>query len=315
MELEIASPNEEKKMQMARYQAQVAPLAPPEKGMGSQMMDMAKDRAMSGALNTGQEMATSGIKPYMQKMINSINPAGSAGAGSVAGQAATNAALASTPATMGMGGAEIALAGQSLAPSLAAGAGGAGMATLATAVPYVGAGLLAGKALGLFNEGGQVGPLSTQYYKNIYNKYFPTKDMKDMGEPPAFTDRGVAKPNIQPDTGIPSALDMQLYGAALDNQAFKDIFALTRNVPQYKAEGGMTREQAMALMNNQPDPDELYNEIVAEGMTEAAQGQMPQYQTMPPTMPMVSPLSVDPLGADTTYSPYNMMRPDNVPST
>jgi len=242
MELGIASPNEEKKMQMARYQAQVAPLAPPEKGIGQEMMDMAKQRAMSGALNTGQEMATSGIKPYMQGVKNFFNPAGSAGAGSVAGQAATNAALASTPATMGMGGAQLgALTG-------GAGAGmGAGMATLATAVPYVGAGLLAGKALGLFNQGGQVGPLSLQY----------------------------------------------------------------------RAEGTMTPEQARALMMNEPEPqappminpDQLYNEIVAESMTEAAQGQMPPTPTMRP------PLMVDPLGADTTYSPYNMMRPDNVPNT
>jgi len=86
---------------------------------------------------------------------------------------------------------------------------------------------------------------------------------------------------------------------------------------QYRAEGTMTPEQAKALMMNQPEPqappminpDQLYNEIVAESMTEAAQGQIPPTPTMRP------PLMVDPLGADTTYSPYNMMRPDNVPNT
>lgn len=41
-----------------------------------------------------------------------------------------------------------------------ASAGGAGMmAAMGTAMPYVGAGLLAGKALGLFSAGGQIGPL------------------------------------------------------------------------------------------------------------------------------------------------------------
>jgi len=250
MELEIASPNEEKKMQMARYQAQVAPLAPPEKGMGGQMLDMAKNRAMEGALNTGQEMVGSGVKPYMQKMINSINPAGSAGAGSVAGQAATNAALASTPATMGMGGAEIALAGQSLAPSLAAGAGGAGMATLATAVPYVGAGLLAGKVLGLFNEGGQVGPLAPQY-------------------------------------------------------AYDGTKARASGTGQYYQQGGQVG------LNNTDEINRILDEIEAESMTEAAQA-MPSIQKV---MPLVGPLSIDPMDADTTYNPYNMMRPDNVPST
>jgi hypothetical protein len=127
------------------------------------------------------------------------------------------------------------------------------MTGMATAVPYVGAGLLAGKALGLFNQGGQVGPLS----------------------------------------------------------------------PQYNAQGTMSKEQAMALMNNQPEPiqtmpptqpmsmayqtpmptqsmpmmrpnpDELYNEIMAESMTEATQQAMPM---------MRPPLMVDPYGADTTYS-------------
>ena len=121
-------------------------------------------------------------------------------------------------------------------------AGGGGMAAIGTAMPYVGAGLMAGKMLGLFNQGGMVGPLSAMY----------------------------------------------------------------------KAEGGMTEEQAMALMNNQPEPmpipmmrpnpDELYNEIMAESAQQA--------------MPMMRPpLAADPLNADTTYSPYDMIRPDNAPNT
>ena len=36
MEMELASPNEKEKMQMRQYQAQTAPLAPQEKGMGFQ---------------------------------------------------------------------------------------------------------------------------------------------------------------------------------------------------------------------------------------------------------------------------------------
>jgi len=226
MEIELATDNDEqrrlKQLNPNTYVAQAAPLAQQEKGIAGQMGDMAKQRLMSGALDAGQE----GI----MKGIGSLTP--SAGA--------LNAAkLASTPATMGMGGAEVALTGQALAP--AAG----GMAAIGTAMPYVGAALLADKALGLgitdklggmlgLNSGGQVGPLS----------------------------------------------------------------------PQYHAEGTMSKEQAIALMNNQPDPDQLYDEIVAESMTEAAQGQMPQYQTMLPTqkvMPMIGPLSVDPMGADTTY--------------
>jgi len=212
MEIEIASPNEKEKMRMRQYQAQVAPLAQQQPGMGQQIMDMAKQRAMSGALDAGQGAVASGIR----------------------------SALAPTVASGVEGGAML-------------GAGTGGMAALGTAVPYVGAGLLAGKALGLFNQGGQVGPLS----------------------------------------------------------------------PQYNAQGTMSKEQAMALMNNQPEPiqtmpptqpmsmayqtpmptqsmpmmrpnpDELYNEIMAESMTEATQ------QAMPMIRP---PLMVDPYGADTTYS-------------
>jgi hypothetical protein len=112
--------------------------------------------------------------------------------------------------------------------------GSGAMTGIGTAMPYVGAGLLAGKALGLFNEGGMVGPLSAQY----------------------------------------------------------------------AAQGMMTEADARALMNNQPNPDELYNEI----MTEAAIKEMPQPMMRPP-------LVVDPFNADRTYSPYDMIRPDNAPNT
>ena len=45
---------------------------------------------------------------------------------------------------------------------------------------------------------------------------------------------------------------------------------------------------------------------MAESMTEAAQQAMPM---------MRPPLGADPLNADTTYSPYDMIRPDNAPNT
>lgn len=175
MELEIASPNEKKKMQMARYQAQAGPLAQEKPGMISQAKDYALNKAMNKGMGMAEDYAMSKAQPLMDagmakgkellaKGVTNIAP-------SVVGQAATNTALSSMPITAGMGGAEVALAGQSLAPSLAAtGAGtagaGAGMAALGTAVPYVGAALLAGKALGFFKQGGMVGPLSEAMYKN-----------------------------------------------------------------------------------------------------------------------------------------------------
>jgi len=188
MEMELASPNEKEKMQMRQYQAQAAPLAQQEKGMVGQMGDMAKRRAMEGALDAGQEGIMKGI-------------------GSLAGPSAAQTAglQALAPAAGGLSpGASMAVMGNAgMAGTTGAGlAGAGGMAALGTAIPYVGAGFLAGKALGLFNQGGQVGPLSAQY----------------------------------------------------------------------NAQGTMTEEQARALMMNQPEPqaspmvnpDELYNEIIAE---------------------------------------------------
>jgi len=263
-----------------QFQAPQAPLSQ-NPGVGTQMANMAKNRAMEGALNAGQKGITEGITSAL---------APSAGATKAA-------ALASNPATMGMGGAEVALAGQTLAPTA-----GAGMAALGTAMPYVGAGLLAGKVLGLFNEGGMVGPLSTQYHAEG-GKPMNTPEMKKLLE------------------GL--TLD-ELYKEKYGDASIKN-FIKQHTGTQYKAQGGMTQDQAMALMNNQPDPDQLYNEIVAESMIGKTQqgqvipftpksmptvNQMPQYQTMPPTMPLVGPLSVDSMGADTTYD-AEMYKPIN----
>jgi len=132
-----------------------APSAPQlEKGMGGQMMDMAKQRAMTGTLDKGQEGLMEGL--------------GALTAGPTTAQTAGLNAL--VPATGGLspGAAQAVMGNTSLAGTtgaqLASGAAGSGaMAGMATAMPYVGAGILAGKALGLFNSGGHVGPLSPQY--------------------------------------------------------------------------------------------------------------------------------------------------------
>jgi len=251
MEIQIASPNEEEKMRMKQYQAQIANVPQPEQGIAGQMGDMVKERAMEGALNTAQK----GAKPYMQKMVNAINPAGSAGAGAVAGQAATNAALANAGMT---GGAEIALAGQSLAPSLAAtgatGAGmGAGMAALGTAVPYIGAGLLAGKALGLFNQGGQVGPLSPQY--NAQGTMSEEQAMALMNNQPEinFPDPEELLLEMSMPTPRPSVNEMYLYNnpndASMISEGYDSIVPpYIEEIPQYKSQGGSLQQNNLLGM-------------------------------------------------------------------
>ena len=103
--------------------------------LGQEMGSMVKKRAMNTALNKGQEGLVKAFTPAATTTTPVVGSAIEGGA--VLGSAA---------------------------PAVTGGAAGAGaMTALGTAMPYVGAGILAGKALGFFNEGGQVGPLSTQY--------------------------------------------------------------------------------------------------------------------------------------------------------
>ena len=211
MELEFAIEDENSKMKkMLNPNTYAAPAAAPlaqQKGMGEQFGEMAKQKAMAGALEAGT------------------------GALTTAGTSAL---------------------------------GGSAMAGLGTAVPYVGAGLLAGKALGLFNQGGQVGPLSAQYHAEGTNE-----DYLGTSMPPEILQNLI---NMQQ-----PKLDYSKIGSS---------------------RGGFTEEQAMALMNNKPaidrpNPDELYNEIMAESMTESAQKEMP--------VPIMRAPLRDPYGSDRTY--------------
>ena len=307
------SPEDEQKRNQT-MQMQQAPLAqvqspqPQQKGMAGQMGDMVKQKLMSDAAGAGAKAITAGAKQGMSSML--APTVGSAIEG-----------------------------GSVLGPM----AGGGGMAAIGTAMPYVGAGLLAGKALGLFNEGGMVGPLSAQYNygggmagvsmsgggvdgysgdggfikeyitnpaNKLYNMYFPYEG-EDLSYDSSLPDpRG--KYSNSPAVAEAKARAKKM-GTTIDPRAYGT---------QYNAQGTMSKEQAMALMNNQPEPiqtmpptsmpmmrinpDDLYNEIMAESMTEAAQQAMPM---------MRPPLGADPLNADTTYSPYDMIRPDNAPNT
>jgi len=122
---------------------------------GEQFGQMAMNRAMEGTLDAGQNAITGALaKPTMAKTATEIATAspqlaqiglGGAGEGALIGNALTGKAAGATLGTVGTG------------TGAAAGAGG--MAALGAAMPYVGAGILAGKALGFFNDGGHVGPL------------------------------------------------------------------------------------------------------------------------------------------------------------
>jgi len=108
------------------------PAAPLQKSTTEQFTDMAKQRLMTTALDKGVDK----------------------------GAAMISSAMAPTSATGAMAAHPLAgVAGTG-------GAGAAAMGGLGTAMPYVGMGLLAGKALGLFSRGGYVGPLASIAYKS-----------------------------------------------------------------------------------------------------------------------------------------------------
>jgi len=150
-------------MRGPQYQPQGAPPPPREPGIAEQFGDMAKKRAMEGALNAGETAVVDGAKAGYSKLAGMMAPAAAPTMSSVATPlmtAGVDAPLAN------------AVAGQTIAGTgLTTGAATGGMAALGTAVPYIGAGLLAGKALGFFSNGGRVGPLYAADGKMAYPSY------------------------------------------------------------------------------------------------------------------------------------------------
>jgi len=163
--MELALDNkkkEEQQINQNKYQAGNAPLSQP--GIAEQMGTRIKNKAMDETMKKGMELGKESLASLA---------APSAGA-------ANTAMLASTPATIGMGGAEIALAGQTMA---GAGAGAAGAGAMAALGP-IGIGLAADELLGFgirkkvlgFDEGGQVGPLNAQYHAEGTKSYDATEE-------------------------------------------------------------------------------------------------------------------------------------------
>jgi len=135
--------------------------------------DMIKQRAMEKGLAAGEKGITG--------MFSSA-PAASVPAAPTMSSVATplmksgvDAGLANAVASQSAG-----AAGSAAAGGAGAAAGAGGMAALGAAVPYIGAGLVAGKALGLFSEGSN-GPVGFNPYlseamrreENDFNKSRP----------------------------------------------------------------------------------------------------------------------------------------------
>ena len=146
--------------------------------LASQATGMVADKVMNVGMNKASAMA----QPYIDKGI----AYGTNKLGTLMGtnQAATAGTAAMENAALG---------------AAAEGGLGAAMGGLGTAMPYVGMGLLAGKALGLFSRGGYVGPLSKATYaangEKITAEFIPYVNPNNMinKEPYKYNDK-VVKP-------------------------------------------------------------------------------------------------------------------------
>ena len=218
--------------QMEMTPAYTAPQPMPvnqEKGMGGQMMDMAKQRAMTGALDAGQAGITSALTGSSAAPVVASGVEGGAMLGPMAGSGA--------------------------------------MTGMATAMPYVGAGILAGKALGLFSHGGQVGPLNPQYaydgdkarasyeyqMKMGRQNKKDDEDLVDMITKGYEFSTGTAKRNAQA-VGAGDPLAKRKYGAGIYGTYYDQGGKISNGPlsPEYNAEGSFT---------DNPVIDKLFNEI------------------------------------------------------
>jgi hypothetical protein len=147
---------EEDPRQGPLYRPTPQPMAPQEKSAAQQMTDMAANRAMSETVDYGAtKLNESVIQPGLEKVSAMFTPAAAAPTQAAINAAATSSGTAGPLMQQVMGQA----AGNAATTAATTGGMGAAMGALGTAVPYIGAAMLAGKAFGLFNKGGHVGPL------------------------------------------------------------------------------------------------------------------------------------------------------------
>lgn len=180
--------NEPQQRQGPLYRPTPQPMAPQEKGMAGQVMDTVTNRAMTKGVDYGEKKLTEGFSSMFAPSVaapsttqmTAMTGKAAQGLSPGAAQAIMGSGSSAAPLVAeasGMAGAELAkmggaeLAKQAATNAVASGAGTGLMTTLGTAVPYIGAAMLAGKAFGLFNKGGYVnGPLAAGHQRTFANK-------------------------------------------------------------------------------------------------------------------------------------------------
>ena len=266
MDFMSASPrggkNQNDIMRQQQAAPQHGPLGPQQPSLTKQAGDMVQNRAMEKGLDYGEKKAieaftpaTTLATPSATQMTAMSNLAGTSGAGLSPGAAQAVLGSSSSAAPLvaeaaGMTGAGLAgTTGAGLATtagtSAATAGAGAGMAALGTAVPYIGAAMLAGKALGFFNEGGQVGPLNPQYKAG---GGYTSKDIQRMDEhmPDAEWEK------VKQELGLDSSdnkytwlSEYRGWDAEYDNAG--GVAGRNQSPPQYRMSGGPLGMGALSM--------------------------------------------------------------------
>jgi hypothetical protein len=191
------------------------------------------------ALQSAAPMASAPVAPAATMGLSPGAAQAVLGSGSAAAPAVANAAGMTGTQLAGTTAAQLAGTGAATGAAGAAGAGAAGaglagggaMAALGTAMPWIGAGLLAGKAFGLFNEGGMVGPLSPSYN-------FMGGLMKGAGA--QMMQKAVEAQGGQPTAGLPGGM----IGKAMKAGSAAGLMPLTVQLAQQYNQGGLVEESA-----------------------------------------------------------------------
>lgn len=147
-----------KGMNMPRYQAQSPGPLREQEGL----LDMARPYVADVAMKKAEEKAMPMIEEGFAKGVDTVKPYLSKGMSTLKGMFMPAPTMSGTATPLMKAGVDAGLANAAAGKAVAGAGSTAGMmAGLGTAMPYVGMGLLAGKALGFFNNGGLVGgPLS-----------------------------------------------------------------------------------------------------------------------------------------------------------
>ena len=278
--------------------------AQPQANLGSQLTQMGAGMAMNKGMEAGIEAATPYVKSGATQLMSALTPSAAAAApAATVGGAPLTGALASS----------VAPAATTAATTGAATAGmGAGMAALGTAVPYIGAGLLAGKALGLFSEGGKVYAAEGEKVKmtpeqraSFYNLQISNGVMTPEIAQNALLNEFGMRP------GIAQSLIQSQYNTRATPSGVTSLMSNTPQAPN------IPQVREVPMMNAPVNPYDEFTQVprdlqnpagVQSNVTQGPyiQGRKPEPMAVNPTVANTAAMEDANIGSNTQSSGFNM---------